>query len=479
MKNDFRIDRRSFLTRVALAGAGSAMASMWLLTFGGCAEKKPFLAQTPPMGWNCTYSLVTEYTEDMIKQAAEFVEAKMKQFGYEYIVMDMGWNFGEGLNIINYHVLQNPPQYIDEFGRLIPNPSRFPSSAGGKGFKPMADYMHKRGLKLGIHVMRGVPWQAVAHKSPIKGTALTADKIASEEGLCGWFHGLKTIDISKPGAQEYYDSIFQMYADWGIDFIKLDDIAHPYSELDIAAAHNAIVKTGRQMILEVTPGPAPVEEIGHLRQNVNMWRINSDFHDHWRFVEETFACCRRWQGLAIPGHWPECDLLPFGGKLRKLGFDDYLLSVFNLKREEIMDEYSRFTDNEKQTVFTLWAICRSSLFPSGFLPEMTDYEYRLLTNRDVIEMDQHCVNSREIRANEHEIIWAAEHPGTGIKYAAMFNLRADTPGSIKLNFSELGLSGKLLVRDIWKNHTLGTFKESVISDVPPHGCILLELKNNK
>jgi hypothetical protein len=270
-----------------------------------------------------------------------------------------------------------------------------------------------------------------------------------------------------------------MYADWGIDFIKLDDIAHPYSELDIAAAHNAIVKTGRQMILEVTPGPAPVEEIGHLRQNVNMRRINSDFHDHWRFVEETFACCRRWQGLAIPGHWPECDLLPFGGKLRKLGFDDYLLSVFNLKREEIMDEYSRFTDNEKQTVFTLWAICRSSLFPSGFLPEMTDYEYRLLTNRDVIEMDQHCVNSREIRANEHEIIWAAEHPGTGIKYAAMFNLRADTPGSIKLNFSELGLSGKLLVRDIWKNHPLGTFKESVISDVPPHGCILLELKNNK
>jgi hypothetical protein len=453
-----------------------------LCTSGDTAPNRRFnyrfiLAQTPPMGWNCTYSLVTEYTEDLIKQGAEFVEKKMKQFGYEYIVMDMGWNFAEGLNIVNYHVLQDPPQHVDEYGRLIPNPSRFPSSAGGKGFKPMADYMHKRGLKLGIHVMRGVPWQAVAQKLPIKGTTYTADEIASEQELCGWFHGLKTIDTSKPGAQEYYDSIFKMYADWGIDFVKMDDIGHPYSNADIAAVHRAIVKTGKPIILDITPGPVFVEKIEHLRQNVNMWRINSDFHDHWKFVEEAFNRCREWQGLALPGNWPDCDLLPFGGKLRKMGFDDYLLGVFNLKREEITDEYSRFTDNEKQTVFTLWAICRSPLFPSGFLPEMTDSEYRLFSNRDVIEMDQHCVNSREIRANEHEIIWAAEHPDMGIKYVAMFNLNGDGQNSISIRFSELGLSGKFTVRDIWNNHTLGTFEGSVISDVPPHGCILLEMKN--
>lgn len=444
---------------------------------GEYAGGEPSLAQTPPMGWNCTYCLGTEYTEDTIRKVARFVEDKMKKFGYRYIILDLGWSFEEGLNIINYHTLKNPPQCLDKYGRLIPNPVRFPSSAGGKGFKPLADDLHRMGLKLGIHVMRGVPWQAADRKTPIKGSSHTADEIASDEGLCGWFHGLKTVNMSKPGAQEYYNSIFEMYAEWGIDFVKVDDIAIPYAESEITAVHKAIEKTGRPIILEITPGPSPIEQIEHLRQNANLWRINTDFYDHWRFVEEAFGCCRKWQGLTQPGHWTDCDLLPFGGKLRKLGFDDYLLGVFNLKREEIMDEYSRFTDNEKQTVLTLWSIFRSPIILSGYLPEMTDFEYKLLTNSDVIAMNQHCINSREIRNGEHEIIWTADHPETGSKYAALFNLRADKYATLQLVFSELDIVGKYRIRDIWNNKTLGVFDDAVEVDVPPHGCILLELKN--
>ena len=123
---------------------------------------------------------------------------------------------------------------MDEYGRLLPNINKFPSAFGGKGFKPLGDYIHSLGLKFGIHVMRGIPRQAVWARSKVLGAnGITADMIADTSSTCPWMNHMYGLNMSKPGAQEYLNSILQLYASWGVDFIKVDDIARPYSVKEI------------------------------------------------------------------------------------------------------------------------------------------------------------------------------------------------------------------------------------------------------
>jgi hypothetical protein len=139
----------------------------------------------------------------------------LKQFGWEYVVVDIRWYVS---NDKAHGYNQTDPQYnIDEYGRLLPAENRFPSTKGGKGFKPLADYIHSKGLKFGIHIMRGVPIVAVERGLPIKGTKVTAKDIYSPADQCRWLRDMYTIVPDKVGSQEYYNSIFELYASWGLD----------------------------------------------------------------------------------------------------------------------------------------------------------------------------------------------------------------------------------------------------------------------
>ena len=126
------------------------------------------------------------------------------------------------------------------YGRLIPDTVKYPSAKAGAGFKPLADYIHSKGLKFGIHVMRGIPWNAVANNTPVKGTSYYAPGIANLDDTCAWSRIMKGIDMDKPGAQEYYNSVFELYAEWGVDFVKVDDISMPYHAAEIEGVHTAI-----------------------------------------------------------------------------------------------------------------------------------------------------------------------------------------------------------------------------------------------
>jgi alpha-galactosidase len=156
---------------------------------------------------------------------------------------------------------------MDSYGRFIPSPNRFPSAVNGAGFKPLADYVHSKGLKFGIHIMRGIPREAVDKNLPIKGTPYHAADVADKTNAAKW-EGMEDtygVDMSKPGAQAYYDSIAQLYASWGVDYVKADDMSRPYQKPEIHALSIALKKTGRPIVLSLSPGPAPVEEYEDLK----------------------------------------------------------------------------------------------------------------------------------------------------------------------------------------------------------------------
>lgn len=417
-------------------------------------------ATTPPMGWNSWDCYGPTVVESEVKANADYMSEKLKKSGWEYIVVDIRWYVANdksgGYN-------QKDPQYnIDEYGRFIPAVNRFPSSANGRGFKPLADYVHSKGLKLGIHVMRGVPVIAVNSRMPVKGTNFTAADISSTEGQCKWLKDMYTIDHSKEGAQAYYNSIMDLYASWGVDFLKIDDLSSPYHAEEIEMIRKAIDRTGRKMVLSTSPGPTPIEEVNHIKQNANMWRTVGDFWDNWRQLKQEFNVLERWAPYVAPGTWPDGDMLPLG----RIG----------LRAERGAPRWSGFTKDEQFTLMTLFAIFRSPLMFGGDLPSNDEFTLSLITNKDVLNVNQHSKNGKQLSRENDLIIWTADDPKTGDKYLAFFNAQ-DTPGGkdISVQLEQLGLSGTHSVKDLWTGEKLGKFTGSFTRTINQHGAGLYRI----
>lgn len=312
----------------------------------------------PPMGWNSWDCYGAGVTEDELLGNAEFMRDRLKQYGYQYVVCDIQWyeSAAKGNVYNNFADL-----CMDEYSRLIPAVNRFPSSANGAGFKPIADKIHSMGLKFGIHIMRGIPRQAVHRNTRIYGTTARARDIASQFSLCPWNTDMYGVDTEKRGAEEYYDSLFKLYASWGVDFVKVDDIANtefspqnPYSaEKEIEMIRAAIDRSGRDMVLSLSPGPAPLNKAEHLSENANMWRISGDFWDRWDKLLNMFSLCEKWYPYVKDGSFPDCDILPLG----KLCIDGSYMGD--------MGRDSGFTKEEQKTMMTLWAVFRSPLFSAA------------------------------------------------------------------------------------------------------------------
>ncbi len=393
------------------------------------------VALRPPMGWNSYDCFGMLATEADVKANADYLAQHLKKFGWEYVVVDYLW-YAENLTADNVRQ-KNPQQNIDAHGRLIPSTVLHPSSRGGKGFKPLADYVHAQGLQFGIHIMRGIPWQAVEQNTPVLGTGVGARAIANPADGCSWYAGLYGVDVGKPGGQEYYDSLVQLYAQWGVDYIKADDMAYPYHGDEIAALSRAIKKSGRPIVLSLSPGPMPLERAAHVRGQANLWRISGDFWDEWPKVLEQFNLCRAWAPLIEPGHWPDADMLPLGR-----------LSIrTDLKNQST--RWTRLTRDEQITVMSLWSIFRSPLMVGANLPDNDAFTLSLLTNEEVLAVDQESLNNRELRAKDGLSIWVADVPGSKDKYFALFNTRDGQAAEVSVNWPELGMKGKCQVRDLW------------------------------
>lgn len=368
-------------------------------------------APTPPMGWNswdCYGSMVDEAA---YRANADWQAENLLRFGYEYCVIDIRWTLQNETSA--YYNQSNPVYTLDEFGRYLPDPGRFPSSVtkDGRrvGFKPLADYVHSKGLKFGIHIMRGVPKEAVARKCPVKGAdGVTCDMIGNNQTECGWLRDNCTVEKGRPGAQEYYDSIVALYAEWGVDFIKCDDLSFPYRAGEVEMLRNAIDKCGRKIVLSTSPGETPLDRSSHVAANANMWRMVGDLWDHWGAVDHLTDVTARWiEKPSVPGAWADCDMVPLGR---------LCVRAYGGARD------SRLTMDESRYLMTLMCIARSPLMLGSDLPSLAKMPemLALLTDKELLEVHRNGRNPKTVSCTREECVIRADAPG-GKSYVALFN----------------------------------------------------------
>ncbi len=422
------------------------------------------LAPTPPLGWNSWDSYGLTVTEAEYKANVTWFHDHLQPLGWRYVVVDEGW------------YLHSPGQkgaaqgfIMDATGRYQVADNRFPSAVAAQGFKPLADWVHAQGLKFGLHIIRGIPRDAVERNLPIADSAFRAAEAANTADTCRWNsdnYGLR----ANAAAQAYYDSVIKLYASWGVDYVKVDCISKPYQADEIHMVSAAIARSGRAMVLSLSPGPTPIDEAQDLQKYAQLWRISDDMWDTWTAPEgatfpaglvNQFARTAQWAPYAEPGHWPDADMLPLGYLGPRPGWGEARVS--------------RFTADESRLLMTLWSIARSPLVAGTNLTRMDPATEALYTNPEVIAVDQHSQDNRQRMRTESLVVWTAEPETGGGHYVALFNL-SDAPQQATYAWKDLGLKeAKHAVRDLWLREDLGN-ATSLQARLPAHAAMLYRVR---
>ena len=444
-----------------------AVAATSMITLRAGAEPSYWnWAPTPPMGWNSYDAWGTSVNEKQVLANARYMQEHLLAHGWKYIVIDARWyDSVSSYDDRNFNRDRADAQlFADEFRRLLPATNRFPSAVDGKGFKPLADQIHALGLKFGFHMMRGIPRQAVRARTPIAESHFTAADAADTNSICGWCPDMFGVRNNEAG-QAWYDSCARLWASWGIDFIKVDDLSRPYHASEIEMIRKALDRCGRPIVFSTSPGPTDRKEAANISKQANMWRISGDFWDQWgdtyrSGLNHQFDLLAQWQGVGGPGRWPDADMIPFG----HIGIKCTIAGP---------DRQTRFTHDEQRTLMSLWALAPSPLMLGANLPDLDGWTLSLLTNDEVLAVNQDPLGSparRVVQAKGTEI-WVKDLRD-GSKAIGLFN-RSDAAQPVELNWSDAGLTGKQKLRDLWAHKDLGTFEGKFSVQVPSHGAVLL------
>jgi alpha-galactosidase len=429
--------------------------------------KREGLAPRPPMGWNSWDAYGLTITEEQFRDNVAVLSKTLKPFGWNYAVIDEGWFLK---NPLDRPTPDKLAYEIDANGRYIPVPARFPSSlvnGENTGFAALGVYVHSQGLKFGIHIVRGIPRQSVNNKLPIAGSRFHAQDAADTSDACPWDPTNWGVQDS-PAGQAWYDSLLAQYAAWGVDYLKVDCISdHPYKPTEIRMLHRAIVKTGRPIILSLSPGPTSLGVAKDLIPYAQMWRISDDVWDLWnnpnpfpRSLHDQFELAAAWTPYARPGTWPDADMLPLG----------YLGPIPG----DGQARNSRLTHDEQQTMMTLWAMARSPLILGANLTKLDDWTTKLLTNQSVLEVNQSGHDQRQVTREGNAVAWTSSGKGD-TRYLALFNLD-NKEITVNHSYDFYNLPSKTYHgQELWSQTDRGS-STSVHAVLPPHGCILLELK---
>ncbi len=432
-------------------------------------------AAGPPMGWNSWDAYGLTLDETQFKANAEVV-AGLRRWGWRYVVIDEGWYMGAPLA----NTLLTRDYRLDGHGLLIPAVERFPSARDGQGFKRLADWTHAKGLKFGIHVVRGIPKAAVEANLPIAGSSFQAADAADRDAVCPWDEGNFGVKDNAAG-QAWYDSMLKLYAAWGVDFLKVDCIAdHPYRDTEIRQIARAIARTGRPIVLSLSPGPTQLAHADEVAGLATTWRIANDLWDGWNFAHDhptddfpngvrvIFDALAKWSPHVRPSHWPDADMLPFGRFGPHPGWGE--------------PRRTRLSPDEERTLFTLDAIAQSPLILGGDLQSFDAWERTTITNAEVIALDQRSRSSRPVGSLSGDLaqarVWvstpfAAPTPDT----IAVFNV-GETPLKVEARWADLGVgTGAIAARELWTGRELPRSRTAKLT-VPPHGVSLYRLSRS-
>jgi hypothetical protein len=316
--------------------------------------------------------------------------------------------------------------------------------------------------------LRGIPKKAVEANAPIAGSVYHAVDAADRAETCPWNFDNFGADAAKPAAQAYYDSIASLYAQWGVDLIKVDCISsHPYRGQEIRMLSDALHKTGRPIVLSLSPGAAPLDKLEEMRAYSQMWRISDDIWDLWHSdvaypqgLGDQFQNVVKWAGKSQPGHWPDADMLPLGYLGPAPGWGQ--------------PRRTRLSHNEQRTLMTLWAMLPSPLMVGGDLTAADAWTTSLLTNAELLEVDQRSRGNHPVIVTDKIIVWVAESTDKQNTYVAVFN-RGQELADLHYEWKALGLGGRTYkLRELWEHQDAGQ-AGALEGKLQPHACFLYRL----
>jgi hypothetical protein len=428
---------------------------------GASADKSPNMtAAKPYMGWSSWSLESTNYpgvnptggaswlTEAHVLANADVEAAELKSHGYDYVNIDAGWLGG-----------------FDAYGRPMANATTFPD-----GIAYIANYVHKKGLKLGIYLAVGLDPKAYGNgTTPIYGTTNchTSDLVYPDLRLTNGWNSAYQIDYASPCAQAYANSIADEFASWGVDYLKMDGVGPGSNQngpthdntADVKAWSAALKQSGRQIQYYLSWSLSH-NDASTWEQYSNGWRIDTDVECYcntlvtWNnSVKERWDDVVQWIPDAGPGHWNNLDSLDVG--------------------DGTMDG---ITDTERQSYMTLWAIESAPLYIGDDLTKLDSYGLSLLTNDEVIAVDQAGIPAKPVSQSTEQQVWYAKNPD-GSYTVALFNL-GDQPATVTANWSDLGISGSASVRDLWQHSNLGNYGGSFSATLASHGSRLLHITPN-
>lgn len=448
-----------------------------LQPFSPLAFPTPAPAPAPPMGWNSFDSYGVYLHEKAALANLEAMAEKLKPYGYEYFVVDNGW-FGEYKLTPGTHYAAEKHASrinINEYGYPQPSKVYFPN-----GLAPLIKRCHELGLKFGVHLMRGIPRQAVEQNLPIEGTPHHARDIADTrpKNQCRWCPYNYAVDMTKPGAQAWYDGLIRHLAAQGVDFIKYDDIVPWPAEVEAVA--KAIAKVDRPIMLSLSPGrtvdPAAINSF----RMANMLRVTSDIWDEQSDIDLCFAAWRKWTGHERPDFWIDMDMIPFGElqimtppKSASVARDaaSVALSGKGTRR------WSQLSPAQMETFITLRALSASPLMMGGDLVSLDAFSLKLITDSDVIACNQNGIMGRLVTDTDGIEVWFTpekDNPARG--WLGAFN-RTPRARDIALTPQLLGLKTDAKVTDIWNGRRSLPVRAAAPETVtiPANGALFLRL----
>lgn len=425
-------------------------------------------SKAPFLGWNSYDCYGTHINEKLTHENLDAFIEKLKPYGYEYFVLDAGWYRHYDLKPGEIWPTDGDERHlnIDEYGRFIPSEVLFPN-----GFKEIVDKAHKQGVKFGLHLMRGIPREAVKKNLPVKGTGYFACDIADTTDICNWSTLNYGVDMDKPGAQEYYNSVLELVAGWGVDFIKYDDIVHKPEEINAVA--DAIEKTGEKIVLSISPGNDIDPELYDTYQRADMIRISRDIWDLQEDIDISFERWEEIQPYADKGFWLDQDMIPFG-HIRV----NYPLTHDKLSSSRGYERMDNFSYAQKKTFITQRAMAASPLFMGGTLTSSPPIVFELITNEDMLVCNQNGVTGGLVERIENYSefldIWKTPHKKNENEgWIGIFN-RNEYTELIKFEKEEIGLnkSESYHLYDIWGKRIIED-AESFIFDIPGNDVIFI------
>lgn len=391
------------------------------------------ISLTPPMGWNHYNIYGTRiFQADVLTQAKAMASTGLINYGWSYLNIDDGWQGRRG----------------GKNNALLPDSTRFPD------MQKLVDEVHALGLKIGTY---HTPWvESYGHRAggsstnptgafePVKGERPPRNKKVLPYAI---------------GEYHFWDIDAKQIAEWGFDYLKYD--WNPIEMPETKAMYEALRNSGRDIVFSLS-NSTPFATIGELSTVSNAWRTGGDIKDNWKSLKSRIFTQDKWAPYARPGHWNDPDMM--------------IVGVVGWNSKEKWP--TKLTPDEQYTHMSAWCLMSVPLLLGNDISKLDDFTFGLLTNTEVLDLNQDPLGKQAtvISKSADDIGVMAKELENGSKAAGLFNLSDNGTQKVTVKWSDLGISGKYIVRDLWRQKDLGTFEGEFSADVAQHGVVLVSIR---